>query len=161
MTTNGSPTIDHKTACTWLLVAAWTALILWAGSGSYSAANTSRFLLPLVRWLLPDALFQTHWQLMIFARKAAHVVEYAVLAWLCWLALRATLHNALLRIAGLALIWVIAVASFDEIRQSTLASRSGSGFDVALDVFGGVLALTLAIAYTRRMRRKREPVAGG
>ena len=161
MTTTHSPTITRRAATRWLLAAAWTIVILWAGSDSYSAARTSRYLLPLVRWLLPDASFQTHWEVLVFLRKAAHVVEYAILAWLAWLALFTSWRGTLLRSAGLALVWVLGIAAFDEIRQGFVDSRTGSIFDVALDVTGGVLALALAIAYTRWMQRERAPVEGG
>jgi len=160
MTTNAAPKITRKTAALWLFAAAWTALILWAGTDTYSAAKTSRFLLPIVRWLLPDANIQTHWQLLVSLRKAAHVVEYAILAWLTWLALFSTWRRALLRAVGLALVWVLATAALDEIRQSFVESRTGSVWDIALDITGGVLALTLAIAYTRFMQRRREPGEG-
>lgn len=161
MTKNGHPKINRKIAILWGLAAAWTAVILWAGSDSYSAAKTSRFLLPFVRWLMPDAGFHEQWQVLVFLRKAAHVVEYGLLAWLAWAALFSTWRRALLRAAGLALVWVVAVAAIDEIRQGYVESRTGSAWDVGLDVAGGVLALALAIAYTRFMQRGRRPVEGG
>ena len=151
-----SPKITRTSAAIWLLAVLWTGLVLWAGSSSYSAAETSRYLLPLVRWLLPDANFRTHWEVIVAVRKAAHLIEYGILAWLTWLALFSTYRRALLRFVGLALAWVVVVASFDEIRQSMVESRTGSIVDVAIDVSGGLLALGLAIAYTRFMQRKRS-----
>jgi len=159
MTTNGTLETPRKTATPWLLAAAWTALILWAGSDDYSAANTSRFLGPFLRWLLPDASPEAHQQLLFLLRKAAHVVEYAVLGLLAWIALSSRRRRAPWLSAGLALAWVIAVAVIDEARQGFVDSRTGSAGDIALDVAGGVLALALAIAYTRSMRRGQAPVA--
>lgn len=161
MTTKRRPKITRLTAALWLLAAAWTAVILWAGSDTYSAAKTSRFLYPIVRWLMPDAHPREHWQLLYALRKSAHVIEYALLAWLAWAALFSTWRGALLRAIGFALVWVIAVAAVDEIRQDFIASRTGSPYDVALDVTGGLLALAVAIAYTRIMQRRRGAVESG
>jgi len=155
MATTESPKITRKTAGLWLLVVLWTGLVVWAGSEDLAANKTSRFLLPLIRWLLPDATGQTIREIIFALRKIAHLVEYAVLGWITWLALFSTYRRALLRFAGLALIWVVVVAAFDEIRQSLIASRTGSVVDVAIDVSGAILALALAIAYTRHMQRKR------
>jgi VanZ family protein len=159
MTTPASPKISRTSAAIWLLAALWTGLILWAGSDSYSLAKTSRILLPLLRWLLPDADQRTHWDVIFAIRKAAHLIEYGVLAWLCWLALFSTYRRALLRYAGLALAWVVVVAAFDEFRQGLIDSRTGSIVDVAIDFAGGILALALAIAYTRYMQRERGSAA--
>jgi VanZ family protein len=159
MTTPASPKLSRTTAALWLLAVLWTGLILWAGSDDYSLAKTSRFLLPLLHWLLPDADGPTQWQVIFAIRKAAHLIEYGVLAWLAWLALFSTYRRALLRYAGLALAWVVVVAAFDEFRQGLIDSRTGSIVDVAIDLSGGVLALALAIAYTRFMQRTRGSVA--
>ena len=159
MTTTPSPKITRSAAAVWLLALLWTGLVLWAGSDNLSASKTSRFLVPLVRWLLPDANPRTHWELIFAIRKAAHLIEYGILAWLTWLALFSTYRRALLRYAGLALAWVLVIAAFDEVRQGLVESRTGSIVDVAIDLSGGILALALAIAYTRCMQRKRESLA--
>jgi len=158
VTTTASPTIDRTTAASWLLVALWTGLVVWAGSDDLSAARTSRFLLPLIHWLMPEADFQTQMRVVFAIRKAAHLIEYAILAGLTWLALFSTYRRILLRFAGLALGWVATVAIFDEVRQGMIESRTGSGVDIAIDIAGGLLALALAIAYTRSMQRKRGSV---
>jgi VanZ family protein len=155
MTTTAPPRITPTVATLWLLVALWTALILWAGSDNLSMSNSSRYLVPFLRWLLPDADSRTLWKVIVALRKAAHLIEYAILAWVTWLALFSTFRRALLRFIGLALAWVLVVAAFDEIRQSMVESRTGSIVDVAIDLTGGVLALALAITYTRFMQRKR------
>src|SRR6266581_2485460 len=58
----------------------WTALIAWFSTGGWSADATGSLLLPLLRWLLPEAapeqLEAMHW----LVRKAAHATEYGVLA---------------------------------------------------------------------------------
>jgi len=143
MTTPASPKLSRTTAALWLLAVLWTGLILWAGSDDYSLAKTSRF----------------QCQVIFVIRKAAHLIEYGVLASLAWLALLSTYRRALLRYAGIALAWVVVVAAFDEFRQGLIDSRTGSIVDVAIDLSGGILALALAIAYTRFMQRTRGSVA--
>ena len=157
MITLGPLSIRPATAALWLAVAAWSGVILWAGGEDGSAVNTSRFLLPIIRWLMPDAAFEARLEVLSLVRKSAHLIEYGVLALLVWAALRSK-RTTLLRAAGLALAWVTAVAACDEFRQSLLADRSGSIRDVALDLTGGILALAVAIAYTRLMRRAPSPV---
>jgi VanZ family protein len=161
MTTLGSLTIGRKAGAFWLLALCWTLLIVWAGSDDFSAHTTSRYLTPFLRWLLPDASPWTLWKIHHFIRKSAHFVEYGLLALIVLGALRASTRGALLRLAVLALAWVLLTASFDESRQGLSTTRTGSAWDVARDVAGGVLALAFAIAYTRVMHRRRRPAKPG
>ena len=78
-----------------------------------------------------------------------------MLALLTWRALLASTRAAPLRPALLTLAWVLSVATVDEIRQASSPGRTGSAWDVALDLSGGILALALAIAYTRAVRVRR------
>ena len=153
--------IDRKAARIWLLALLWTGIVLWAGSDAANVSATSRFLRPLLRWLLPDASAYELVRIHIGIRKGAHVAEYALLALFTLSALLASTRAAMLRLAGLALVWVLAIAACDETRQSFSAARTGSAWDVGLDVAGGVLALTLALAYTRVMHSRRVPLEGG
>jgi VanZ family protein len=157
----GALTIERKARRIWLLVAVWTGVILWAGGAGGAADSTSHFILSFLRWLLPDATaFELH-RLHSLIRKGAHVAEYGVLALFTLSALRASTRAATLRLVALTLAWVFAVAACDETRQAFVATRTGSPGDVALDLFGGVLALTLAIAYTRVMHSRRAPLERG
>jgi VanZ family protein len=137
------------------LVLLWTGIILWAGGDEANLTATSRFFGPLLRWLLPDASPYELYRIHMVIRKGAHLAEYGLLALFTLSALRASSRAAMLRLAGLALVWVLAIAACDEARQSFSATRTGSAWDVGLDVSGGVLALALAIAYTRVMQLRR------
>jgi VanZ family protein len=158
MTTSDPQRKRRRTRVLWALAVLWTGVILWAGSDQGSLTNTSRFLFPLIRWLMPDASFEARIEVLHAIRKAAHVIEYAILALLVWAALRSN-RSVIARAAGFAIVWVIAIAACDELRQSLLASRTASIHDVAIDASGGALALAVAIAYTRWMQRARRPVA--
>jgi VanZ family protein len=161
MTTPGPLETERKAGRTWLLVLVWTAVLWWLGSESGSLSATSRFIGPLLRWLLPEASQATLSQIHFLLRKAAHVGGYGLLAFLTWRALLASTRAAALRLTLPALAWVLAVAVCDEIRQATLPARTGSAWDVGLDISGGILALALALAYIRAMRSGRaEPERG-
>src|SRR5438309_9821930 len=57
----------------------WTGLIAWLGSGYWSAAHTSTWLYPTLRAIFPRASAAQIDTIHFFIRKAAHVLEYAVL----------------------------------------------------------------------------------
>jgi VanZ family protein len=153
-----APAATRRPASAWALALAWTAVILLASGDAFSASATSRFLLPLLRWLLPEASPETLAALHFAARKSAHVTEYAVLAWLAWRALRGTSRLGVAP-ALLALAWVLGVAVLDETHQARLESRTGAVGDVALDGAGGLAGLLLA-RYAPRLRRPRAMPSG-
>ena len=58
----------------------WTGLIAWLGSGYWSGAHTSTWLYPTLRAIFPRASAAQIETIHFFIRKAAHVLEYAVLS---------------------------------------------------------------------------------
>src|SRR3990170_2068707 len=72
----------------WLPPIAWMALVLGLSTDAASAEQTSRFLLPLLHWLLPGAAPEQIAAMHGLARKAGHVIEYAILALLWFRAFR-------------------------------------------------------------------------
>ena len=138
----------------WVLVAACTFVILVLGGAEFGASQTSRYMLPALRWLFPDLSIRTYLVLIVWIRKIAHVTEYALLGFLAfravWLSLQQ--QSALARVALLALGLAAAVALTDEIRQSYLHNRTGSPWDVAIDVSGALLAIGVALWWQRRGR---------
>ena len=116
-----------------------------------SAEHTSRFLGPILRWIVPDISAETILQVQLFVRKCAHVIEYAVLAMLLWRALRVQLGTQPTRIqSALAFLATMTCAALDEFHQAHIASRTGSAGDVALDGVGAIAGLVL---YWRMIRR--------
>jgi VanZ family protein len=161
MTTPGPLKIEWKAGRAWLLVLIWTGVVLWFGGDHASADTTSDFIGRFVRWLLPDATPAVLDRIHFFIRKSAHVGEYGVLALLVLLALLASTRAAALRLALLALAWVLAVAACDETRQAASLARTGSAWDVALDLSGGILALAFALAYLRLTHSGRTALERG
>lgn len=110
-----------------------------------SMNETSRFIRPLLEFLFPSADAAT----LIFyhglIRKAAHVFEYAVLGLLAYRAF----GGIRARMIG-AILFVIVVASLDELNQSFNPARTSSQWDVALDVLGGVLGIGMYVLLTQR-----------
>ncbi len=141
--------ITGKVLRAWLAVVLCVAVI-WIFSGeSFSGTQTSGLLTKLLRWLDPEITWRTILRVHFFARKAAHLTEYAVLAVLAFRALRLSLDVSVPRVIVLALGLVIAVAAVDELRQSFVETRTGSLTDVAIDFAGGALGVVLIVAFHR------------
>jgi VanZ family protein len=132
----------------------WILFISLASSSEFSAANTSSIIRPLLIWLFPNITEAQLAAVHFFTRKTAHFTEYAVLG---FLARRAfiTSSNAFIqqRWFQLGLFLVAACALLDELHQRFVPSRTGSIYDSAIDVAGG---LTVLLIY--KLCRKR-PIA--
>lgn len=128
----------------WLPPILWMALILQFSSDVWSAEQTSLFLLPLLRWLLPWATPRELDAIHVLIRKGGHLTEYAILAALWFRALargrRLGPRTAAWSAFAIALGW----ACLDELLQSLRVSRSGSVMDVVLDGTGALAALAAA-----------------
>jgi len=122
----------------------WLALVLFLGSAYFAAHETGRFVLPVLKFLMPGVPFGQLLAIHVALRKLAHVAEYAVLA-LLW-------YKAIYRVGGrtprvsawVALSICLVCAFADEAHQSALASRTGSARDFLIDAFAATLMLTIA-----------------
>ena len=117
---------------------AWTALVFWLSTDSWSATETASLLLPLLRrlmpWAAPEQIEMLHW----LGRKGAHAVEYGVLAvlWSFSLGSRGAWRRWLAPL-GLSIL----TAVLDELHQATTQTRTPSPADVLLDSAGAGAAL--------------------
>jgi hypothetical protein len=134
----------------WLLVAACIAMILGLGSAEFGARGNSRYLFPLLRWLFPDLSVRAYLDLAYWLREGAHAAEYALLGLLAFRAMLLSVESVLARIALLSLGVAATVAVMDEVRQSMLPERTGSVWDIALDVSGALAAIGFALWLNRR-----------
>jgi VanZ family protein len=104
-------------------------------------------------WLTGDLDYRTRYRIYVGIRKSAHFIEYAVLAGLTF---RASLIAASRRrsstAAWAALFIVVSLATADEARQTFSDVRSGSPYDVLIDVTGGLLMVLGLVMITRRLR---------
>jgi VanZ family protein len=124
------------------------AILVFSGD-DFSAANTSRILGPILRWLFPDLAPATMATLHFWVRKGAHLSEYGLLGFLAFRALRLSLAIPSSRAALLGLGIVLLVSGTDELRQSSLASRTGSLRDVGIDLAGGALGVLVLVLLHR------------
>ena len=115
----------------------WIGVILFLGSGQGSMTRTSLIIRPLLEFLFPAADELTLQLYHGFIRKFAHFAEYGVLGLLACRAFRKHTGSYILMAVGLVLL----VASLDEFNQSFNPLRTGSPWDVAIDVGGGVVAI--------------------
>ncbi|MER3427636.1 MAG: hypothetical protein C4334_05990 [Pyrinomonas sp.] len=130
---------------------AWMALIFFASSGEFSAANTSRIIRPLLLWLFPEISEQALNAVHALIRKGAHFGEYAVLALLAARAFLSSSRALLCRHwLKISLLLVISYALFDEYRQSFVPTRTPSLWDSLIDIAGGASALLLIAAWRAR-----------
>lgn len=123
------------------LLAGWTAVVTTFSGDRFSSVHTSRFLRPLLAWLLPHLDRVTFERIHFLIRKGAHVTEYAILAALAYAAARAGLVGSSRAAATFALLYALLIASLDELGQSFSSARGGHPADVALDMAGGVLGV--------------------
>lgn len=114
----------------WLPVVAWSAVILAASSDVFSADRTGAALYTLFGREIPYALH-------VALRKLSHLLGYGILGLLAFRASVVDFRRPVL--ASHAVVLVVAV--LDEWHQTTTLSRSGSLWDVLLDVVGGALAI--------------------
>ena len=136
-------------------VAAWAGFVLFASSSNFSASNTSRIIRPVLLWLFPEISEASLAQIHFLVRKAAHFAEYALLALLAARAFRTSGHAGLRRRwwpAAFALVACVALA--DEYHQSLQPARTGSFYDIMLDMAGGATALACAALWRERGRKK-------
>jgi VanZ family protein len=134
----------------WLPLIIWLGVMAMASSDLMSATHTSRFLIPFIRWIIPDIAPETLATIHFLWRKSAHLTEYAILAILLWRALRKS-HWFVSAAATTALAFGAAslFAALDEFHQSFVATRGGSPWDVLLDASGAALGILLSWCWAR------------
>ena len=134
----------------------WAALIFIGSSSILSGSNTSTFLMQPMHWLFPTANDSTLQLVHLLIRKAGHLTEYAILAWLAARAFR-TSSNELLHHRWFlsALILVVLYSLSDEFHQSFVPSRGASLHDCVIDSVGGLTMLIVLAARWRRVRSLR------
>jgi len=112
----------------WLPVVIWLGLIFAGSTDALSAEQTSRILVPFLRWLDPQISFATIAAIHFALRKLGHLTEYAICAALLWRALRRGTHLQAKMSILFLLAWLGAAifAVTDEFHQSFVPSRTAS-----------------------------------
>ena len=147
----------------WLPVLAWAAAIFIGSSDALSSNNTSRFLEPLIHWLLPRLPHEAADALMAVIRKGGHLTEYGILAMLCWRAVSrppgGDARGWNWRDARIAMTLAALYAVTDEFHQAFVPSRTASPWDVMVDACGAAAGLAVLWGI-RRLARRRSSIFG-
>lgn len=134
----------------------WMTLIFGFSTDAGSTRRTSRFIGPFLRWLVPDISEEAIQGVQLVVRKTAHMVEYAILAFLAWRAKRSSMtrDRRLWRRSDATFAIAIAIlfAITDEWHQSFVPSRQGQLTDVLFDSAGAVFAMLALWGWGRHRR---------
>jgi VanZ family protein len=128
--------------------------MIWMfGGDAFSFSESSDTILPWLDWLTGDLDYRTRYRIYIAMRKSAHFIEYAILALLTFRASLISARRTQLATAGwVALFIVTSLAAADEARQAFSPVRTGSPYDVLIDVLGGLLTVFGLLVISRRLR---------
>ena len=169
----------HNLAKNWWPALLWLGIFRLESTDMASASNTSGLLHAVISFVYPRISPLFIEEINGVLRKSGHFIGYGVLAALVFLALKNTnrdrLRPLLQRPWGLYLrdLWrwdwavvgilvAVITASFDEIHQKFMASRTGRWQDVVIDT-SGALALQFVIyllslrAFIRLRERVQQP----
>jgi len=142
----------------------WWPALLWAivisafSTGVFTSDNTSRVIVPILKWFFPHASQETLFLVHHFIRKMGHVTEYFILSLLILRGIRAGKTGIHLGWALAAVAIVGCYAALDEFHQSFVPGRTAAVSDVLIDTAGGVaaqvvVALVMLFGDIRKKRR--------
>ena len=142
----------------WMPAIVWMAVIFLGSTDMLSAAHTSRFLVPLLRWFDPQISLAELNAIQFGIRKLAHLTEYTILAALLWRALRGGTRWQVKMSILFFVAWIACAifAASDEFHQSFVPSRTASPTDVMIDALGALIGLTICVAVARRKVLKEK-----
>ena len=136
----------------WLPLLIWLGIMFVGSTDVLSSEQTSRFVVPFLRWLKPDITAEALAQIHFLLRKLAHVAEYAILAALLCRALGSGTTLRLRMSILLFTVWIVCVffAASDEFHQSFVSSRTPSPRDVMIDMCGALVGLMICRIFAGR-----------
>lgn len=138
----------------WGVVVAWMAVISLFSTEPFSAANTNRYLDPILRFIIPDLSPAGFTFAHTIIRKSAHFSEFFVLGCLAyWAARRGRLPpwqwSWMLQALLLAMLYSLA----DEAHQMFVPNRTASLTDSGVDSLGAIVSQV--VIYFRHLREAR------
>jgi len=144
----------------------WAPLVFWVGvisifsTEAFAASETSRYIGPFLRWLLPAASGATLDAVHTAIRKGMHVSEFAVLAVLWYRSLVWERRGWTLGAGLCALTLTVLCAALDETHQVFVPARTASAMDVGWDSVGafcGLVGRGVLWGWGRSARREGGP----
>ena len=160
-------------AWNWWYVLAWLGVIRAESTDMASANNTSTVLYAVISAIAPHVEHSFVDQLDAILRKTGHFLGYGILSALVFLALRNTNRDRIRAVLHrpwgtylrdlwrgewvlIGMLATIVTASFDEIHQTFIPSRTGRWQDVVIDTCGAaVIQVIIYSLCTRAMRKQR------
>jgi len=124
----------------WLPAIAWACLISSLSTDTFSSENTSRFFIPAMHWIFPQASAETLGLIHFAIRKSAHLTEYFIFSIFLLKGVRGKERGWTLRWAIWAVLIATGYAALDEFHQSFVPSRTASPWDALLDTVGASAA---------------------
>jgi VanZ family protein len=138
----------------WLPVLLMIGAMYYASTDIFSGENTRSVIEKLVLWLRPHTSDRGLMKINYLVRKAAHFVEYAVLAALLFRAFRAdSFVRWRFRWALYSFLIIICWALLDEYHQTLTHTRGGSIRDSMLDCSGALFMLVVMAIFNHRKDR--------
>jgi VanZ family protein len=134
---SGEP--NGRSSTRWMPVLMWAVAMFVLSTSYFSAENTSKFIDPILRLLMPTASAATIALGHNLVRKAAHFTNYAILFWLL---VSGPMREHPYRAFGLCVVY----AFLDEGHQMFVPDRTASLYDVALDSSGALFSRFLHAA---------------
>ncbi len=138
----------------WLPPVLMMSLIFIGSTVILSGDNTSRILVPLLKFFFPYADTETLNLFRWVIRKCAHMGEFGLLALLFWRAIVFSNLKPGTKILKWPVLktwqaWCLTVlyAASDEFHQTFVPSRVGAISDVGFDAFGATMSLLLLFAW--------------
>lgn len=125
----------------WMPTILWLIALFVLSTSIFSAANTSKFIIPILHFLLPGAPQPTILMLHAVIRKAAHFTNYGILFWIL-------ISGPMAGRPYTALMLCVCYAFLDEGHQILVPGRTPSLYDVALDSSGALFGRFLNAATT-------------
>jgi len=144
----------------WGPAIAWGVAIWLFSTEAFSPGATSRYILPVLKLLLPGAPLRTLLQVHEWIRKTAHVVEYFILSLLILRGIRGDGRGWRLTWGLATVAIVVSYAAFDEVHQAFVPGRGASAMDVARDAFGAASAQLWAWWLARRRQKRIDARTG-
>jgi VanZ family protein len=139
----------------WIPAAICVLLIAISSSDTFSFENTSSVLRPFFQSIFGPIATHVWEKLLYDLRKTGHFFAYGFVSLVFFRAWRMTFRlsraysavTASLRAAAVALLSTLVLSSADEFHQSFLPKRTGSPFDVLLDMCGAITCHLIVFSF--------------
>jgi VanZ family protein len=142
----------------WWPALLWASFIFSMSTDAFSQDHTSRFIEPLLRWLLPHFSHRQIVHIHHIIRKCAHFTEYFIFSILLFRAIRGARRGWHWTWGITALIIAAGYACLDEIHQAFVTSRTATPWDSLIDSVGAFVAY-LALFTWFHLRKSSRPTS--